>query len=88
MFDYFGDYEWDSGNPTSAVSYTLNDLPADAFYGETYYWDVYVHDGPDSFGTCVDYYAVTFSSTIMDKFLPGVDDWLVDRRKIERSINR
>ena len=88
MFDYYGGYEWDSGNPAGAVSYTLSDLPSDAGFGEEYYWDVYVHNGPDSYGTCIDYYAVTFSSSLLNKFLPGLDDWLVDRRVIERTMKR
>jgi hypothetical protein len=88
MFDYYGDHEWDSGDPAGDVNYTLSNLPADALYGEQYYWDVFVHNGPDSFGTCIDYYAVTFSSSLMDEFLPGIEDWLIDQRKIERTMQR
>jgi hypothetical protein len=88
MFDYYGDYEWDSGNPAGAVSYTLNDLPSDAVYGEEYYWDVYVHNGLENFGTCIDYYAVTFSSSLMNKLFPGLNDWMVDRKVIERRMKR
>ena len=88
MFDYYGDYEWDSGDPAGAVSYTLSDLPSDAVYGEEYYWDVFVHNGPDSYGTCIDYYAVTFSSSLMENFLPGVEKWLVDRMIVARPMRR
>ena len=88
MFDYYGDYEWESGDPAGAVSYTLSDLPSDAVYGEEYYWDVFVHNGPDSYGTCIDYYAVTFSSSLMENFLPGVEKWLVDRMIVARPMRR
>jgi photosystem II stability/assembly factor-like uncharacterized protein len=61
VFEPQGDDAWWTDDLGDVGGFTMTGLPSGGAYGQEYGWDVWVFDGPDSFGSSFYYHAITFS---------------------------